>query len=80
MIKKIARSIHAMPRAAYIFLLNSIRLCDIMLLFSMYLFISSDGAADSFERIELAWLMFETPAGMLIMTLIGFIMIIDRHQ
>ncbi len=67
-----------MPRAAYILLKNSLLLCDTMLFCSLCLFLSSEGAVESFERTKLAWLTLETPAGMLLLTLFGLIMILDR--
>ena len=79
MLKKIAQSIRGMPRAAYIFLKNSLLLCDVMLLCSLCLFISSNGIVDSYERTKLALLTLETPAGILLLTLLGFVFILDRH-
>jgi len=67
-----------MPRAAYILLKNTLVLCDVMLISSLCLFISSESAVSSYEKTKLAWLTLETPSGLLLLALLGFILILDR--
>ncbi len=78
MLKKLKRSIETMPRPAYIFLKNSLMLCDIMLVSSLLLFISADAGISTYERGKLAVLMLESPAGILLLTAIGLAFILDR--
>lgn len=78
MLKRIKRSIQRMPRSAYIFLKNSLILCDTMLFSSLVLFMSSNGMVESFERTKMAQLMLESPVGVLLLTLIGLVFILDR--
>ena len=76
--EKLKRSIEAMPRPAYIFLKNSLRLCSIMLASSLLLFLSAETGIEGYEKLKLAVLMLESPAGILLVTLIGFAFILDR--
>ena len=78
MFKKIKRSIEEMPRPAYIFLKNSRMFSDILLFFSSLLYLSPPDFPHHYERIRMAKFMLETPAGILILTLIGFAIILDR--
>lgn len=78
MLEKLKRSIMEMPRAAYILLKNSLIICDISLICSFCLFISSEGPVESYEKTKLAWLAFETPPGILLLTLLGIVFILDR--
>ena len=77
MLKKIKRSIDEMPRPAYIFLKNVLMLCCIMLSASLLLF-AGDNGIESYERIKLAYLMLESPAGLLLLSLVGLAFILDR--
>lgn len=76
--KKIKRSIESMPRPAYIFLKNSLLICNIMLASSLLLFNTAGNGIDSYERFKYAQLMLESPAGILLITIIGFAFILDR--
>ena len=78
MLKKIKRSIEMMPRPAYIFLKNSLMLCCLMLGSSLLLFLSCSGSIDDYTKTKLALLMLENPAGILLLTVIGLAIILDR--
>jgi len=77
MIEKIKRSIESMPRCAYIFFKNTLILCCIMLGASLLLFLSSSGIED-YEKLKLAYALLESPAGVLLMAVIGLAFILDR--
>ena len=79
MLEKIKRSIEEMPRPAYIFLIHVLRLCCLMLGGSLLLFLSA-ADCDTYERIKLAYLLLETPSGILLVSVIGFAFLIDRCQ
>ncbi len=78
MLKKLKRSIETMPRPAYIFLKNSLRICVLMLMASLLLFWSSKDGIEDYERIKFAVLMLESPAGILLLSVIGLAFILDR--
>ena len=78
MIKKLKRSIETMPRAAYIFLINSLRLSCLMLASSLLLFISADANLFDYEKLKLAVFLLESPAGLLLISVIGFAFILDH--
>lgn len=78
MLRKIKRSINSMPRCAYIFLKNVLRLCCIMLMSSLLLFCGSSVSYEQYERMKLAVLFLETPAGLLLLGIIGTAIFIDR--
>ncbi len=78
MLKKIKRSIETMPRAAYIFLINNLRLVCLMLAVSLFLFASADSALADIERLRYARLFLENPAGVFLVGIIGWALLIDR--
>ena len=78
MIKKLKRSIETMPRPAYIFLKNSLKLCCLMLMASLLLFWGCSGKYEDYERLKMAVLLLESPAGILLLTVIGLAFILDR--
>lgn len=78
MMKKIKRSIDKMPRCAYIFLKNVLRLSCIMLFVSLCLFLSDSGTIGDYERTKFAFLFLENPAGLLLVGIIGTAFFIDR--
>lgn len=78
MMDKIRRSIDAMPRCAYIFLKNVLRLSCIMLFISLCLFLTDKGTISDHERIKFAFLFLENPAGLLLLGVIGTAFFIDR--
>ena len=67
-----------MPRPAYIFLKNSLLLCCLMLCCSLLLFASVQGNAGDYEKWKLAVYLLESPAGLLLITAVGFAFILDR--
>lgn len=67
-----------MPRAAYIFLKNSLLLCCLMLGSSLLLFVSLSGNAAQFEKMKMATYLLEAPAGLLLLTVLGLALILDR--
>lgn len=77
MLKKIKQSIETMPRCAYIFLKNVLFLSCVMLFAAAMLFISSDGTIADYEKIKYATLFLETPAGILLLGVIGTAILID---
>lgn len=77
MLDKIKRSINSMPRCAYIFLKNVLRLCCIMLTGSLLLFYGAD-SFEEYERMKFAVLFLESPAGLLLLGVIGTAIFIDR--
>lgn len=78
MLKKIKRSMEKIPYPAYIFLKCTIILCDILLFTSAVLFQGTESVIGYSERMMMANLMLETPAGLLFLALIGFSIIIDN--
>lgn len=78
MLKKFKRSIEMMPRPAYIFFKNVLLLCVIMLASSLLLFSTAGSGIESYEKIKLAVLMLETPAGVLLLAIIGLAFILDH--
>ena len=78
MLKKIKRSIDTMPRCAYIFLKNVLRLSCVMLLASCCLFLTDSDTIGDYERMKFAVLFLENPAGLLLVGVIGTAFFIDR--
>ena len=78
MIKKLRRSIEEMPRPAYIFLKNVLMLCCVILLCSLLLYLGAESNIADYDRLKLAALMLETPSSILIISLICFVIILDR--
>ena len=74
-IKKLKRSIEQMPRSAYIFLKYLLMLAAVMLSASLLLFIT---AGNALARLHLAVLLLESPAGVLLLGLIGLAFLLDR--
>lgn len=75
--KKLKRSIDSMPRCAYIFLKNVLRLSCIMLAVSLLLHFSADNVIDDWEKMKLAVLFLENPAGILLAGIVGTAILID---
>lgn len=75
--RKLARSIEAMPRPAYIFLKHLLRAAAAMLLGSCLLFLTADGDP---ERLHLAVLLLESPAGALLLGAFALAFLLDRCQ
>lgn len=67
-----------MPRPAYIFLKNVLMLCVIMLGASLLLFSTAGSGYESYEKTKLAIFLLETPAGILLLSIIGLAFILDR--
>ena len=74
--KKLKRSIEQMPRCAYIFLKLLLALTAGMLTLSLLLFLTADRAP--LCRLHLAVLLLETPAGMLLLGMLGLAFLLDR--
>ena len=74
-LKKWKRSIEQMPRCAYIFLKYLLMLSAVMLAASLLLFLTADS---SLSRLHLAVLLLETPAGVLLLGIIGLAILLDR--
>ncbi len=71
--RKLIRCIETLPRAPYIFLKALLMLSDAMLSGSALLFLSGDPAA---RRLAVCFL--ETPAGVLLLGLLGLAFLLDR--
>lgn len=78
MLEKLKRSIEEMPRPAYIFLKNILLLSCVLLACSLALFLSPDKGAGAYERTKLAWILLESPAGILLLGVVGLAFILDR--
>ena len=64
-----------MPRAPYIFLKLLLMLCCAMLALSLLLLLTARGAPD---RLHLAILLLESPAGLLLLGCLGLAFLLDR--
>lgn len=64
-----------MPRPAYIFLKNLLRLAAVMLSASLALYLS---AGTDIGRRHLAELLLESPAGLLLLGAVGLAFLLDR--
>ena len=76
-IAKLRRSIETMPRPAYIFLKGVLILACVMLLGSSLLFALGGGDPD---RRALAQLLLESPAGVLMLGVVGLALLLDRLE
>lgn len=76
--KKLKRSIEQMPRCAYIFLKYLLILAVAMLSASLALYLTP--APDALRRLHLAVLLSETPAGILLLGVIGLALLLDRRS
>ena len=74
-LKKLKRSIEAMPRPAYIFLKYLLLAAAAMLSASLTLFLT---AGASLRRAHLAVLLLEAPAGMLLLGALALPFLLDR--
>lgn len=74
-LKKLRRSIEQMPRPAYIFLKVLLILSAAMLTGSCLLFVC---AGRNLALLHLAVLLLESPAGILMLGVIGLALILDR--
>lgn len=78
MLKKLRRSIETMPRPAYIFLKNVLKLSCLMLAVALLLFCSADsGSMADYEKLKYAQLFLENPAGLLLVGAIGTAIFLD---
>ena len=75
-LKKLKRSIEQMPRCAYIFLKGLLALASLMLSASLLLFLTADRSA--LPLLHLAELLLESPAGVLLLGVIGLAFLLDR--
>ena len=75
-LKNLKRSIERMPRSAYIFLKFLLMLSAGMLSASLLLFLAAKRG--SLSLLHLAVLMLETPAGVLLLGVIGLAFLLDR--
>ena len=76
-LKKLKRSIEAMPRPAYISLKYLLFAAAAMLSASLALFLT---AGESLHRAHLAVLLLETPAGLLLLGALGLAFLLDRFR
>ena len=76
-LKKLKRSIEQMPRCAYIFLKYLLMLAAAMLSASLLLFLT---AGTALPRLHLAVLLLESPAGVLLLGIIGLAFLLDRSR
>ena len=74
--KKLRRSIEEMPRPAYIFLRAALAVAAGMLLVSCLLFALGDPRRTG----NLAVLLLESPAGVLLLSAVGLALLLDRLQ
>ncbi len=80
LLKKIARSIRDMPRAAYIFLRAVLALCCLMLLVSFTMFVISEKRPWDRDIYMTAVLLLESGAGLLLLGGIGTAAFIDLSR
>ncbi len=74
-LKKLKRSIEAMPRPAYIFLKYLLLAAAVMLAASLALSLTAEA---SLHRAHLAALLLEAPAGMLLLGALALAFLLDR--
>lgn len=67
-----------MPRCAYIFLKCCLITCDIFLICSITVLTFFQKFIDPYEQMWLTSYAAETPAGILILTIVGLVFFIDR--
>lgn len=77
-LRKLVRSIEEMPRPAYIFLRAVLSLCCAMLFAAFVLFVRCTHSPADRPLYMTAVLLLETPAGVLLLGLIGLAFLLDR--
>ena len=74
-LKKLKQWLETMPRPAYIFLKSLLGAAAAMLFLSALLFLS---AGKDLDRLHLAAVLLENPAGMLLLGMLGLAFLLDR--